>query len=129
MDFAALAARLAALPSGDAAFASPTGPDAKLAVTARLLALRARMPGVFAAGSYEPVAAGPGVCAFRRRHGEGELFVVARLPWAEARALPAPEGRWHEALSEVATDDAAAVAAAARLPVCVFARGGAAEGP
>ncbi len=130
VDFDALAARLAALPAGAAAFAVPTSPDAKLAVTARLLALRRRMPAVFAAGSYEPVAAGPGVCAFRRRHPDGEIFVAARLPWAEGDALPGPDpgpdGRWREALTGVETGDAAAVAAAAWLPVCVFARGGAA---
>ncbi len=83
----------------------------KLAVTARLLALRRDHAALFADGSYEPVAAGgPGgdaVCAFRRQAGGDEVLVaVARFPgrrdgmgFDAETALALPAGRWVDALT------------------------------
>ena len=64
----------------------------KLALTARLLRLRAAMPELFSQGSYEPVPAeGPAAescLGFLRRDGGRMLFVAARLhPSAHASAL------------------------------------------
>jgi (1->4)-alpha-D-glucan 1-alpha-D-glucosylmutase len=57
----------------------------KQALIAELLALRRRLPRLFAEGSYEPVPvegrAAQSMIAFVRRHGEGWLLVAApRLP-------------------------------------------------
>jgi (1->4)-alpha-D-glucan 1-alpha-D-glucosylmutase len=63
-------------------------PPAKLHVIREALALRARWPDAFA-GPYEPVDAGPDVCAFTRG---GEVLVAVPLR-PEARFEPGP--RWH----------------------------------
>jgi (1->4)-alpha-D-glucan 1-alpha-D-glucosylmutase len=78
----------------------------KQALIRRLLTLRAARPALFASGDYVPVAtAGSGrLLAFERRYGEDRLFVAARrFPWrggaAETETVPAPEGRWRDAIS------------------------------
>jgi (1->4)-alpha-D-glucan 1-alpha-D-glucosylmutase len=69
--------------------------ERKLDLIRRALALRARRPAAFA-GAYEPVAAGPGVCAYLR--GGEVLVVVAVRDWRAARlVLP---GRWRSVLDE-----------------------------
>jgi (1->4)-alpha-D-glucan 1-alpha-D-glucosylmutase len=81
--------------------------DSKLWVTARLLALRARRPGPFATGGYEPLAAGAGACAFVRG---GEIVTVVALPRSAGESSSAtlggsspvsglPGGRWRELLT------------------------------
>ena len=47
-----------------ALLADPAAAPPKLALIARLLGLRREKPELFAAGSYEPLPGGPGVCAF-----------------------------------------------------------------
>ncbi len=69
----------------------------KLYVTAQLLELRARRPGSFLGGPYEPLQAGEKACAFLR--GDDVLVAVAvRDEWAGAE-LEAPAGRWRDVLS------------------------------
>jgi (1->4)-alpha-D-glucan 1-alpha-D-glucosylmutase len=63
---------LAALQSG----AAPARETTKLYLTWKTLQVRAAHPGAFA-GTYEPVDAGPDVCAFTR--GEGEVLVAVPL--------------------------------------------------
>ena len=70
VDFAGLARRLAA-PIADR--------DDKLVLTQALLHERRRRPRLFAEGTYEPVDIGPKTLAFRRRHGDEEVFVAADL--------------------------------------------------
>lgn len=78
LDFPALAGRLAdPMP----------GRDDKLLLTQRLLHLRKRHPLLFAEGSYEPLDCGPGVLAFRRRHQEFEVVVLADLSAGHNRGL------------------------------------------
>ena len=57
--------------------------------------MRARRAAAFA-GAYEPVDAGPGVCAYLR--GGEVLVVVAVREWEEARLAVA--GRWRSVLDE-----------------------------
>ena len=131
VDFAWLARMLAEVRDVDAGtlFASRADGRVKLAVTARLLALRAERAEVFAEGEYLPVgaegqAAGH-VVAYLRRAGEVEvLTVVPRLVTKLARAqgrdvadpaiwagttLPVPAGRWHDVLSGGLVDAAGPV--------------------
>jgi (1->4)-alpha-D-glucan 1-alpha-D-glucosylmutase len=69
--------------------------ERKLDLIRRALALRACRPSAFA-GAYEPVAAGPGVCAYLR--GGEVLAVVPVRAWEGARlAVP---GRWRSVLDE-----------------------------
>jgi (1->4)-alpha-D-glucan 1-alpha-D-glucosylmutase len=75
-------ARRRALASGD----SP-----KLELVRRALALRARRPAAFA-GSYEPLAAGPDVCAFTRG---GEVLVAVAVR-DSLRGFRAPAGEWRD---------------------------------
>jgi (1->4)-alpha-D-glucan 1-alpha-D-glucosylmutase len=75
-------ARRRALVSGD----SP-----KLELVRRALALRARRPAAFA-GSYEPLAAGPDVCAFTRG---GEVLVAVAVR-DSLRGFRAPAGEWRD---------------------------------
>ncbi len=78
----------------------PSAADAKLFLIHRALALRARRPAAFA-GAYQPVEAGPDVCAFLR--GDAEVLVVAVVrPSAErTRALSSDvAGRWRDVLGE-----------------------------
>jgi (1->4)-alpha-D-glucan 1-alpha-D-glucosylmutase len=66
----------------------------KLWLVERLLALRARRPEAFA-GSYEPLEAAEGVCAYVR--GGEVLVVVAVRPRWGASALMPPPGDWSDA--------------------------------
>jgi (1->4)-alpha-D-glucan 1-alpha-D-glucosylmutase len=69
--------------------------ERKLDLIRRALALRARRPAAFA-GAYEPVDAGPGVCAYLR--GGEVLAVVPVRDWRDARlAVP---GRWRSVLDD-----------------------------
>ena len=73
--------------------------EPKLTVTARLLGLRARRPGPFARGRYEPLDAGPDMCAFLR--GDDVLVAVGLRPDAEPPSLAGtwrPRGEWRELL-------------------------------
>ena len=114
-DFASAADLLAALPEGAAAFADPTKPAAKLALTARLLAARRANPELFAAGSYAAIDAGPQVCAFVREHHGAAVVTVARL---DHRAAKLPEGLgagWTDVLTG---------GSVTALPIAVFLRHG-----
>jgi (1->4)-alpha-D-glucan 1-alpha-D-glucosylmutase len=68
--------------------AALSDPPPKLQVIQRALALRAARPEAFT-GSYEPVDAGPDICAFVRG---GSVFVAVRLRGDDP--LPRPEGDW-----------------------------------
>jgi (1->4)-alpha-D-glucan 1-alpha-D-glucosylmutase len=92
VDWEARRAALARLRAGEA---PRDFGERKLDLIRRALALRARRPGAFA-GGYEPVAAGPGVCAYVR--GGEVLAVVAVRDWTDARL--AVEGRWRSVLDE-----------------------------
>ena len=75
----------------------PIAETRKLFLILRLLGLRARRPEAFL-GTYEPLEAGAGACAFVRG---GEVLVVVGLPRAGAdpdRVLDAPRGRWRDVL-------------------------------
>jgi (1->4)-alpha-D-glucan 1-alpha-D-glucosylmutase len=72
----------------------PAPEHMKLFLIWKALDLRARMPEAFA-GSYEPVDAGPGVCAYLR--GGEVLTVVPVRDWEHAW-LSAP-GRWRDTLT------------------------------
>lgn len=92
VDFTARQQALREVLEGPVAPEGRSGDKVKLALTARLLRLRAAMPEVFAQGSYEPVPAeGPAAescLGFIRRDGGRMLFVAARLhASAEAGAL------------------------------------------
>ena len=73
----------------------------KLHLIHRALDLRRRRPGAFA-GSYDPLPAEPGVCAFTR---EQQVLVVVGVPTAAPQELAlgvldqAPSGRWRDVLS------------------------------
>ena len=67
--------------------APPVRESAKLFLVRRALELRARRPDVFATGSYEPLDAGPDVCAFSR----GGDVVVA-VPLRADASFEAPPG-------------------------------------
>jgi (1->4)-alpha-D-glucan 1-alpha-D-glucosylmutase len=92
VDFSARRAALACLRAGQA---PRDYGERKLDLIRRALALRARRPEAFA-GSYKPVDAGPGVCAYLR--GDAVLAVVPVRDWHGAElAVP---GRWRSALDE-----------------------------
>jgi (1->4)-alpha-D-glucan 1-alpha-D-glucosylmutase len=119
VDFSSLARRLAMLPPGAAAFSEWTSSTAKLALTARLLAARRTRPALFAAGGYAAIN-GPGVCGFRRTHGDAEMLVLAALWHAGGSAQLAVAGSWTNVLTEAPVtqgDDVFAV-----LPVAVLLR-------
>jgi (1->4)-alpha-D-glucan 1-alpha-D-glucosylmutase len=67
----------------------------KLFLTMRLLGLRARRPRPFV-GSYDPLDAGAGVCAFMR--GGAVLVLVAVRPELGDATFDAPRGRWRDVL-------------------------------
>jgi (1->4)-alpha-D-glucan 1-alpha-D-glucosylmutase len=73
--------------------------DFKLWMTARLLGARGRRPELFA-GSYQPLAVGPGACVFLRG---GLLLTAVALPRTGADPDPAvqgvPVGRWRGLLT------------------------------
>jgi (1->4)-alpha-D-glucan 1-alpha-D-glucosylmutase len=77
----------------------------KIALIARLLGLRRRLPDLFAAGSYEPISDPKTgrLVAFLRRHADTVLVVVAVRftgpPIRGTLALPASAGRWTDVLS------------------------------
>jgi (1->4)-alpha-D-glucan 1-alpha-D-glucosylmutase len=75
--------------------APPDAKTFKLFLTMRLLGLRARRPQAFAAG-YEPLDAGPQVCAYLR--GDDLLVAVAVRDAPEGALLGAPGGRWRDVL-------------------------------
>ncbi len=82
--------------------APPTRATAKLHLIRSALATRSRHAGAFGpSGSYTPLDAGPGVCAFAR--GIAEVLVVAPVrDWASAE-LAVPEGlrgRWRCAFTD-----------------------------
>ena len=90
VDFAARRAALARLRSGGA---PRDFGERKLDLIRRALALRARLPAAFES-SYEPIPAGPGVCAYAR--GDDVLSVVPVRGYDGARiAVP---GRWRSVL-------------------------------
>jgi (1->4)-alpha-D-glucan 1-alpha-D-glucosylmutase len=76
--------------AGDA----PNAETIKMFVIQRVLDLRARRPEPFA-GSYEPIEAGPRVCAFTRG---GDVLVAVPLfvGWQEATLEAVPAGRWRD---------------------------------
>jgi (1->4)-alpha-D-glucan 1-alpha-D-glucosylmutase len=92
VDFAARRAALARLRNGEA---PRDHGERKLALIRRALDLRVRRPAAFA-GSYEPVEAGPGVCAYIR--GGEVLAVVPVRGWRDARLAVA--GRWRSVLDD-----------------------------
>jgi (1->4)-alpha-D-glucan 1-alpha-D-glucosylmutase len=73
-------------------------PPPKLAVIRGALDLRARRPEAFL-GAYEPVDAGPDVCAFMR--GDGDVLVAVRLRGPMAKPALAVPGTWRDVLGEV----------------------------
>lgn len=92
VDWAARRAALARLRAGE----PPADYGAhKLDLIRRTLALRARRPHAFA-GAYEPVAAGPGVCAYLRG---GEVLAVVPVRDFDGAELAAA-GRWRPVLGE-----------------------------
>ncbi len=69
----------------------------KMFLILRLLGLRARHGEVFAAGSYEPLAAGKNICGFTRA---GQVLVAVRVRDAPSgEPVEVPAGRWHDVLS------------------------------
>jgi (1->4)-alpha-D-glucan 1-alpha-D-glucosylmutase len=92
----------------------------KLALIERALALRARREDAFA-GAYEPVDAGPGVCAYLRG---GEVLAVAPVRGYDGARLAVP-GRWRSALDGREADLGAGVAVTdllGDLPVALLER-------
>jgi (1->4)-alpha-D-glucan 1-alpha-D-glucosylmutase len=76
--------------------AEPDDETRKLWLTRQLLDLRARRPEAFA-GSYQPLDAGPGVCAYVRG---GEVLVAVAV--REGVAFEAPRGDWETVLPGLA---------------------------
>ncbi|MBV9917723.1 MAG: malto-oligosyltrehalose synthase [Solirubrobacterales bacterium] len=74
---------------------TPNAEGVKLFVTLRLLGLRARRPEPFA-GSYQPLDAGPGVCAFVR--GDEIFVAVAVRSDVDGARCDALGGRWRDVL-------------------------------
>ncbi|AZB64190.1 malto-oligosyltrehalose synthase [Cereibacter sphaeroides] len=91
----------------------------KLALTARLLALRAELPDLFARGSYEPVEAGEGICAFLRAGDGARMLVACRLNRAAhpAEGMSLPDGRWQDLVTGA---EASGRLAFGQLPVAVL---------
>ncbi len=83
VDFAGLSRRLAA-PTTDV--------DAKLALTQTLLSMRRQDPLLFSQGTYESIDGGPTTLAFRRRHGDHDLVVLADLSQGHRAGLSPIEG-------------------------------------
>ena len=105
VDYAARVAALAEAQPPELT-ADDTG-KAKLAVTHRLLTLRAEQPGLFAKGDYTPLELGERWLGFTRRDGTGTLLVVvptAKLATGDWPSLPAPPGagEWRCALTDAA---------------------------
>ncbi len=68
----------------------------KLFLILRLLGLRARQPETFLRGGYEPVEAGPEVCAFLR--ADNVLVAVGVRPESGDAQVALPRGRWRDVL-------------------------------
>jgi (1->4)-alpha-D-glucan 1-alpha-D-glucosylmutase len=107
VDYAARAAALAEarVPELTANEPSTSAGAAKLAVTHRLLKLRAEQPGVFAKGSYTPLELGNRWLGFTRSDGATTVLVVvptAKLATGDWPSLPAPPagGAWRCALTD-----------------------------
>jgi (1->4)-alpha-D-glucan 1-alpha-D-glucosylmutase len=95
-------ALLDALRSG----AEPADETRKLWLIWRALELRSRRPDAFA-GAYEPLDAGPGVCAFVRG---GEVVAAAAIRGDGAGAtVPLPGGRWRSVLDAGDAEGEAAI--------------------
>jgi (1->4)-alpha-D-glucan 1-alpha-D-glucosylmutase len=90
VDWTARREALDALRSG----AAPAPRTMKLYTIWKVLDLRSRCPSAFA-GAYEPVEAGPGVCAYLR--GGEVLVVVPVRDWDEA-SIRGQAGRWRDVL-------------------------------
>ncbi|HTN22926.1 MAG TPA: alpha-amylase family glycosyl hydrolase [Solirubrobacteraceae bacterium] len=111
VDWDARRAALAGLRAG----APPARATMKLHLITRALGLRARRPEAFE-GAYEPIEAGPDVCAFTR--GDGEVLVVVVLrPAGEEAEIDVPEGRWRDVLGgdDVGSRELGGSAAVAQL--------------
>jgi (1->4)-alpha-D-glucan 1-alpha-D-glucosylmutase len=130
VDFAmreALLAEVEAAPVRDLAV-RPDGAG-KLALVARLLGLRRRLPELFSAGTYEPIgdATSERLLAFMRRHGDTTLVVVGvrfKAPAIHGTfPLPVASGRWTDVLSREPLDAGDGIDLAALdgpLPVAVL---------
>jgi (1->4)-alpha-D-glucan 1-alpha-D-glucosylmutase len=77
--------------------AEPTDETRKLSLIVRALALRAARPEAFD-GGYEPLAAGPDVCAFVR--GGSVLAATALRAVVPDVSLSLPAGEWRDVLAE-----------------------------
>ncbi|AXQ93733.1 malto-oligosyltrehalose synthase [Cereibacter azotoformans] len=101
VDFALRERLLAELVDKPPAEAPSEGGALKMALTARLLRLRAEAPALLARGSYEPLEMPEGICAFLRE-AEGRRMLVAcrlnRAQGADAKAV-LPAGRWRDLVS------------------------------
>jgi maltooligosyltrehalose synthase len=76
--------------------AQPTEETCKLWLIKRALTLRSHRWDAFT-GAYEPVEAGPDVCAFTR--GRGQVLVAAVIRGdGSGVALDLPEGHWRDVL-------------------------------
>ena len=96
VDFAARRAVLARLAAGE----PPRDfGERKMELIRRALALRARRPDAFE-GSYEPVDAGPGVCAYVRG---GEVLAVVPVRSGDQASVAVP-GCWRSVLDECEQD-------------------------
>jgi (1->4)-alpha-D-glucan 1-alpha-D-glucosylmutase len=104
VDYAVRAAALAA--GGVPNLKADDAGSAKLAVTHRLLTLRAEMPALFAQGDYTPLDLGAHWLGFTRRNGAESLLVVvptAKMTgdWPSLPAAPS-SGAWRDALTDAA---------------------------
>jgi (1->4)-alpha-D-glucan 1-alpha-D-glucosylmutase len=103
VDYAARAAALAEAHAPDLTVDDEG--TAKLAVTHRLLTLRAEQRSLFAKGNYTPLELGPRWLGFTRSDGTASLLVVvptAKLATGDWPSLPAPpggSGAWRCALT------------------------------
>ena len=112
VDYAARAAALAA--GGVPDLSSEDAGSAKLAVTHRLLALRAEKPELFTSGDYRQLDLDPHWLGFTRQSGAETLLVVvprSRPVGACWPSLPAPprEGAWRDALTDTSWQGAASL--------------------
>ena len=82
--------------------AIPTAGSLKLWVIRELLALRARQPLAFV-GTYEPLAAQPGTCAFRR----GSNVLVAVSLRGDRPSIVPPNNHWRNVLNGIPNSPAA----------------------
>jgi (1->4)-alpha-D-glucan 1-alpha-D-glucosylmutase len=87
--------------------AAPTDETRKLWLITRALALRARRPEAFA-GSYEPLDAGPDVCAFMR--GGTVLAAAALRATVPDVTIDLPIGTWRDVLRDRSLDGRVALA-------------------